>query len=63
MVICLVLLNAILKFQIKYFSEMTPIFKTVDVCLVDVGKFMQKYAKQQNIKDVGEPLSECLCLM
>ena len=36
----------------EYFSEMTPIFKNVDVCLHDVGEFMQEYAKQQNIKDV-----------
>ena len=36
----------------EYFSEMTPIFKNVDVCLDDVGEFMQEYAKQQNIKDV-----------
>ena len=36
----------------EYFSEMTPIFtKNVDVCL-DVGEFMQEYAKQHNIKDV-----------
>ena len=36
----------------EYFSEMTPIFKNVDVCLDDVGEFMQNYAKEQNIKDV-----------
>ena len=36
----------------EYFSEMTPIFKNVDVCLDDVREFMQEYAKQQNIKDV-----------
>ena len=31
---------------------MTPIFKNVDVCLDDVGEFMQEHAKQHNIKDV-----------
>ena len=31
---------------------MTPIFKNVDVCLDDVGEFMQNYAKEHNIKDV-----------
>ena len=31
---------------------MTPILKNVDVCLDDVGEFMQEYAKQHNIKDV-----------
>ena len=36
----------------EYFSEMTTVFKNVDVCLGDVGKFMQEYAKQHNIKDV-----------
>ena len=36
----------------EYFSEMTPVFKNVDVCLDDVGEFMQEYAKQHNIKDV-----------
>ena len=36
----------------EYFSEMTPILKNVDVCLDDVGEFMQAYVKQQNIKDV-----------
>ena len=35
-----------------YFSEMTPIFKNVDVCLNDIGELMQEYAKQHNIKDV-----------
>ena len=40
----------------EYFSEMTPIFKNVDVCLDDVGEFMQEYAKQQNIKDVPRGL-------
>ena len=29
----------------EYFSEMTPIFKNVNVCLDDVGEFMQEYAK------------------
>ena len=36
----------------EYFSEMTPIFKNVDVCLDDVEEFIQEYAKQHNIKDV-----------
>ena len=36
----------------EYFSEMTPIFKNVDICLDDVEEFMQEYAKQHNIKDV-----------
>ena len=40
----------------EYVSEMTPIFKNVDVCLDDVGEFMQEYAKQQNIKDVPRRL-------
>ena len=31
---------------------MTPILKNVDICLDDVGEFMQEYAKQHNIKDV-----------
>ena len=35
----------------KYFSEMTPVFKNVDVCLDDVGELMQEYAKQHNITD------------
>ena len=35
---------------------MTPILKNVDVCLDDVGGFMQEYAKQQNIKDVPHRL-------
>ena len=30
----------------------TPIFKTVNVCLHDIGEFMQEYAKQHSIKDV-----------
>ena len=43
--------------QVKdYFSEMTPIFKNVDVCLDDVGEVMQEYAKQHNIKDVPRRL-------
>ena len=33
----------------EYFSEMTPIFKNVDICLDDVGEFMQEYAKQHKI--------------
>ena len=40
----------------EYFSEMTPVFKNVDLCLDDVGKFMQEYAKQHNIKDVPRRL-------
>ena len=36
----------------EYILEMTPIFKYVDVCLDDVGEFMQEYAKKHNIKDV-----------
>ena len=39
-----------------YFSEMTPIFKNVDVCLNDVGELMQECAKQHNIKDVPHRL-------
>ena len=34
----------------EYFSEMTPIFKNVDVCLDDVGEFMQEYAKNIILK-------------
>ena len=40
----------------KYFSEITPILKNVDVCLNDVGELMQEYAKQHNIKDVPRHL-------
>ena len=40
----------------EYFSEMTPIFKNVDVCLDDVGEFMQEYAKEHSIKDVPRRL-------
>ena len=40
----------------EYFSEMTPIFKNVDVCLDDVGEFMQNYAKEHNIKNVPHRL-------
>ena len=40
----------------EYFSEMTPIFKNVDVCLDDAGEFMQECAKQHNIKDVPRRL-------
>ena len=36
----------------EYFSEMTPIFKNVNVRLDDVGEFMQEYAKEHSIKDV-----------
>ena len=39
-----------------YFSEMTPIFKNTEVSLKDVGKHMQEYAKQYNIKDVPRRL-------
>ena len=35
---------------------MTPIFKNVDVCLDDVGDFMQNYAKEHSIKDVPRRL-------
>ena len=35
---------------------MTPIFKNVDICLDDIGEFMQEYAKQHNIKDVPRHL-------
>ena len=38
------------------FSEMTPVLKNVDVCLNDVGEFMQEYAKQHNIKNVPRRL-------
>ena len=31
---------------------MTPTFKNDDVCLDDVGEFMQNYAKEHSIKDV-----------
>ena len=40
----------------EYFSEMTPIFKNVDVCLDDVGEVMQEYAKEHSIKDVPHRL-------
>ena len=40
-----------------YFSEMTPTVKNTEVSLKDVGKHMQEYAKQHNIKDVP------LCLL
>ena len=29
-----------------------PIFKNVDICLDDVGEFMQNYAKEHSLKDV-----------
>ena len=35
---------------------MPPISKNVDVCLDDVGKFMQNYAKEHSIKDVPRRL-------
>ena len=35
---------------------MTPIFKNDDVCLDDVGEFMQNYAKEHSIKDVPRRL-------
>ena len=31
---------------------MTRIFKNDDICLDDVGEFMQNYAKEHSIKDV-----------
>ena len=31
---------------------MMPILKNVDICLNDVGEFMQNYAKEHSIKDV-----------
>ena len=31
---------------------MTPIFKNKNVCLGDIGEFMQEYAKEHSIKDV-----------
>ena len=39
-----------------HFSEMTPVFKNVDVCLDDVGEFMQECAKEHSIKDVPRRL-------
>ena len=36
----------------KYFLEMTPILKNVNICLDDIGEFMQEYAKEHSIKDV-----------
>ena len=40
----------------EYFSEMTPIFKNVDVCLDHVGEVMQEYAEEHSIKDVPRRL-------
>ena len=40
----------------EYFSEMTPKFKNVDICLDDVGEFLKEYTKQHNIKDVPHSL-------
>ena len=40
----------------EYFSEMTPIFKSTEVSLKNIGEFMQEYAKQHNIKDVPRRL-------
>ena len=40
----------------EYFSEMTPIFKNVNVCLDDKGEFMQEYTKEHSIKDVHHRL-------
>ena len=40
----------------KQFEEMTPIFKTTEVNLKDVGEFMQVYAKEHNIKDTPRRL-------
>ena len=39
-----------------YFSEVTPIFKSTEVSLKDIGKHIQEYAKQQNIYDVPRRL-------
>ena len=39
-----------------HFSEKIPIFKNVDVCLDDIGEFMQQYAKEHSIKDVPRHL-------
>ena len=36
----------------EYFSEITPILKNVNICLDDIGEFMQNYAKEHSIKDV-----------
>ena len=38
--------------QIIQYIQDGCLFKNVDVCLNDVGKLMQEYAKQHNIKDV-----------
>ena len=35
---------------------MTPIFKNVEVCLDDIGEFIQNYAKEHFIKDVPRHL-------
>ena len=35
---------------------MTPIFKNVNVCLDDIGKVMQEYAKEHSVKDVNHRL-------
>ena len=43
----------------EYFSEMTPTFKNVNICLDDVGEFMQEYAKEHSIKDVPHHLLIC----
>ena len=32
-----------------YFSEMTPIFKNIDVSVEDIGEAMKKYAEQNNL--------------
>ena len=40
----------------EYFSEITPIFKNVDVCLDDIGEVMQEYAKERSIKDIPRRL-------
>ena len=36
----------------QYFSEMTPIFNNANVCLDDVGEFIQEYTKEHSITDV-----------
>ena len=35
---------------------MTPILKNVDVCLDDVGEFMQQYTEEHSIKDASHHL-------
>ena len=40
----------------EYFSEITPILKNIDVCLDDLGKFIQNYAEEHSIKEVPRRL-------